>query len=103
MNQQGTGEELQVVGQICPELRAWISRVLHVQGEALTSALTFSTLFPMPPTVLGYGWGDSERDRQRWLLTIEHSDQPGWENVSWPHSMLVVLDEHSCGTLARIW
>jgi hypothetical protein len=74
VNQQGTGEELAVVGQVCPELRVWIHRVLNVQSEALTSALTFSTLFPMPPTVLGCGWGDSEQDFQRWRLVVERSD-----------------------------
>lgn len=49
VRERGRGP-LRIVAQIVPELRAWLRDAFGLRGEALTSALTMSTLFEAAPT-----------------------------------------------------
>ena len=48
VRERGRGP-LRIVAQIVPELRAWLRDAFGLKGEALTSALTMSTLFEAAP------------------------------------------------------
>ena len=64
VRERGRGP-LRIVAQIVPELRAWLRDAFGLRGEALTSALTMSTLFETAPRVVGGAWsGEESRERQ---------------------------------------
>ena len=59
VRERGRGP-LRIVAQIVPELRAWLRDAFGLRGEALTSALTMSTLFEAAPRVVGGAWSGGE-------------------------------------------
>ena len=87
----------EVAAQIAPEMRAWIRDNLSIESEALTSALTFSTVFAQPPSVVGEAW---EEGGQCWWVGIDHPTKEHdsqrhdkWRNEPWPSSTLIVINE----------
>lgn len=90
-----------LVAQVPVELRVWIRDKLNIQGEAMTTALTFSIAFPEPPTVLNsHRLPQGTRD---WLWLQEQILDDNWSSTPWPHSVLLTLDEHSDGALTHVW
>ena len=59
VRERGRGP-LRIVAQIVPELRAWLRDAFGLRGEALTSALTMSTLFEAAPRVVGGAWSGGD-------------------------------------------
>jgi hypothetical protein len=78
---------LSVVAQVCPELRAWVRDSFGIRGEAMTSALSFSDVFPEMPFVLSGACTDE------WHVGVDDIMHPAWSSTPWPHSVLLVLDE----------
>ena len=97
VRERGRGP-LRIVAQIVPELRAWLRDAFGLRGEALTSALTMSTLFETAPRVVGGAWSGGE-----WGVEVDDVTSSGWELQPWPHNVLVTVNEHGRGALARVY
>ena len=98
---------LAIVAQIPVELRAWIRDALHMQQEALTSALTFSTAFRSPPGVVGAAWDQTAGERE-WTADSDHPSSSDAQNAQWRRSpwgsnTLIVVDEHRDQALTSVW
>ena len=98
---------LAIVAQVAVELRVWLRDALQIKHEALTSALTFATVFATPPGAVGEAWEESGGE-QSWGVSVEHpsSSDPRhkeWRQEPWDANTLVVVDEHSDHALWGVW
>jgi hypothetical protein len=82
-----------VVAQIPLELRLWLRDEFDLQGEAVTTALTASNVFPQPPGVVGSNWGPD------WHPKVDHFGP----RTSWTHSVLVTLRATALPIMQEIW
>ena len=94
---------LSLVAQVPLELRAWVRDVFGVRGEAMASSLTFSTNFAEPPFVLGDAWAGGEQGLGAWRVGVDNPRATDWSATPWPHSVMLTVNEHSDGALARVW
>ena len=90
---------MHMVAQVPLELRAWLRDAFHLHGEAMTSALTLSTIFPELPHVVGHAWASAPE----WTARHDDPKSSTWSQRPWPHSVLITVHEHSSGALARVW
>ena len=60
-----------VIGHLGLELCGWLRDAFNLQQQVLTSALTFSTLFAVPPTVVGTAWAAIGHNHTRWKIQVD--------------------------------
>ena len=60
-----------VVGHIGLELCEWLRDTFNLQQQVVTSALTFSTLFRLPPAVVGTAWAADCNTHSRWKIQVD--------------------------------
>ena len=87
--------QLQVVGQIPWELRTWLRDHLHITQEALTTPLTLSSVFDLPPHI----WPTTKTAQP---FPTEHIDE-SWAKHPYTANTLLVLNEQRQDHLEPIW
>ena len=94
-----------VIGHLGLELCEWLRDAFNLQQQVLTSALTFSTLFTVPPAVVGTAWAADCQTHTRWKIQVDDFSATEHKQTvhPWKHNVLLVLNEFRKGAVSQVW
>ena len=82
-----------VVGHLGLELCEWLRDTFNLQQQVVTSALTFSTLFTVPPAMVDTAWAADCNTHSRWKIQVDNFSATEHKQTVHPCKHNVLLAE----------